>query len=152
MTANLFFFQAVGRGAHILLCMLAEGRRVDALDRFHQLFRPKADVAALIGQHEGFVHARERLVLRVFQQAGRAHGERVMNFLQQFPQIFPKAGRQRRRQKPLLDLGFIGAVEGEIQKLVLLQELVEQVGGQHERRRHGDSDPGESLCHRVLAQ
>ena len=90
---HLFFFQAVGRGAHILLCMLAEGRRVDALDRFHQLFRPKADVAALIGQHEGFVHARERLVLRVLQQAGRTYGERITDFFEKFSEVFPKAAR-----------------------------------------------------------
>src|SRR5258708_33070437 len=47
------------------------------------LFRStEQQVGVLVGQHEGLVHGSERQVLRILQQAGRTHRQRVADFCQ----------------------------------------------------------------------
>ena len=53
-------------------------------------------------------------------------------------------GGKRCRQELLLDFGVILALQGKIQQVVLANELIEDIGGQHDRRGHGDADAGES--------
>ena len=99
---HLFFFQAIRRGAHVGFGVLAEGGRIDALDGLRAA-RPGArcDLGLLVAQHEGFVHAGEGLVLRVFQQAGGAHRQRIANFFEKRLQVLDAAaagsGASRKR-------------------------------------------------------
>src|SRR3984885_4146384 len=72
--SHLFFFQAIRRGANVGLCVLAESRGIDALDRLREFVEARLQAWLLVAEHERLVDTRERLVLRVFQEARRADG------------------------------------------------------------------------------
>src|SRR5580692_5701503 len=92
---HLLFFQTIRSRSHVSLGVLAEGRGVDELDCLQQLLQTKLDVLMGIGEHEGLVHARERLILRIFQQAGRTNGKRIMNAFEEREQVLEQGNRKR---------------------------------------------------------
>ena len=101
----------------------------------------------LVAQHEGFVDAGEGLVLRVFEQAGGAHGQRIAHFLEKRFQICRcRATGKSRVQKALLDFGVVVAVQREVAEIVLGQEVVEHVRGENDRGRHRDADAGKACA------
>ena len=106
----------------------------------------------LVGEHEGFINAGEGLILRVFEQAGRADRHRIMNLRKIGPQILGQHFRKRSEKEAAFDFSVIGAMDGEIVQVVLGEELVEDVGGEHERRRDGDTNAAETAGHSVLVE
>src|ERR1019366_7795740 len=74
------------------------------------------------------------------------------NLLQEVQKVIDHGDRQWRRQKALHNLLVVGAVNGEFQQVVFAQEIVEQVGGQHQRRRHGNANAGKPAGHAALVQ
>src|ERR1017187_6105861 len=106
----------------------------------------------MVPQHEGFVHTGERLVLRILQQAGRTDRQRIAHLLQEVQELVDHGDRQGRRQKAPHDLLVVGAVNRKFQQVVFAQEIVEQVGGQHQRRRHGNANAGKPTDHAALVQ
>ena len=57
------------------------------------------------------------------------------------------AARKRR-----VDLGIVVAVNGEIEQVVVAEEAVEDLGGQHQRRRHRDANAGKAAGDSPLMQ
>ena len=99
---HLLFFQAVGRGAHIGLRMLAEGGSVHPLDRLHQLLQAHVNVGVLVGQHERLVDAGERLILRILQQARRTHRQGIAHLAARNASrsSLQRAGKRRCQEAP----------------------------------------------------
>ena len=85
---HFFLFQTVGRGPHVGFRMAAEGGGVDAPDGLAQCRQPLVGIGLLIAQHERLIHAGKRLVLRILQQAGRAHRQRMVYLGQKRFQVF----------------------------------------------------------------
>src|SRR5208337_1517282 len=149
---HLFLFQTIGRSAHVGFGMLAEGGGIDELDGLHELLQARLDAGILVGQHEGFVHAGEGLVLRVLQQAGGAHGQRIMHLLKERQQLVDEGDGQRRFEETSHDLGIIGTVNRQIKYVVLAEEAVEDFGGQHQRCRHADTNAVIAASNAALVQ
>src|SRR5207237_3282290 len=129
-----------------------EGGSVDAFDRLRELMQAHVEVRVLVGQHEGFVYTGKRQILGVLQQAGRTHRQGVTHFRQKCPEVFARRQRERCSQEAPFNLGVISAVNGEIEKVVLAEELVERIGRQHNRRRHCNLDASEATGHPVAVQ
>src|SRR5260370_24619157 len=106
----------------------------------------------MIAQHEGFIHSGKGLVLRVFEQARRAYGKRIVHLREEGFQVFLQLFREWRRQKSLHDLGVILALQGEIQQVVLGHELIEGVGCQDEGGRNCDANAWKTARDTVLAE
>jgi hypothetical protein len=98
------------------------------------------------------VDAGERLVLRVLEQAGRAHRQRKPHDLEERREIAHHGVRQRRGEEPPPDLLLVGHVDREIAQVVALEEFVEDVGADHDRGWNGDAHPLEPLGDLVLAE
>ena len=96
---HLFFFRPIWSRPHIRLRMLAEGRRINPLDRLRQPRQPRIQLRLLIAQHERLIHAREWLILRILQQTRRPHRQRPRHLIQKRRQVVLQKCRQRRRQK-----------------------------------------------------
>ena len=137
---HLFFFQAVRRGPHVSFGMLAEGGSINPFDRFHELVEADREFALLVRQHEGLVYTGERLVLRILEQAGGAHSQRVIHFAEELEQLIANGGGQGGFEKALFNFGLVRAIQREISQIVLAQKAVKHIGGQYDRGRHGHSD------------
>ena len=85
---HLFLFQTIRRGPHVGLRMAAERGCIDAPDGLAQRRQPVFWICLLVAQHECLIHAGERLVLRILQQAGRTHRQRMVYLGQERFQIF----------------------------------------------------------------
>ena len=149
---HLFFFQAIGRGAHISLGVLAEGRSVDALDRLGKFVEADLQAGLLVAQHEGLVDAGEGLVLRVFEQAGGTDGERVVHFRKKCFQTFLQRDGQRGIEEALLDLVVVVTMQREVAQIVFGEELVEQIGGDDHGGRNGNPHAGKATRDAASAQ
>ena len=106
----------------------------------------------MIAQHEGFIHTGERLVLRVFEQAGRAHGERVRDLREEHLQALLQLRGERSGQELLQNLGIVLALQGEIEQVVLRHELIERIRSQNQSGRHRDADSVKAPADAVFAQ
>ena len=135
---HLLLLQPVRRGPQVGLRVLGEGRGVDPLDRPLELFQPHRRVVVVVGQHVRFVHAGERLVLRILEQARRADGERVALLLDERREVGPRLLGERRGEDPPPQLVVVGAVHDEVAQVVLFEEAVEDVGADDDGRRHAD--------------
>src|ERR1035438_1538806 len=72
--------------------------------------------------------------------------------MQEAQELIDDGDRQWRCQEAPHDLFVVGAVNREVQQVVFAQEVVEQVRGQHQRRRHGNANAGEPVRHAALVQ
>jgi len=81
------------------------------------------------GNHlvQRLVDAGEGLVLGVFEQAGRANGQRGGHPLEVGAQIGARGLGQPRRLKALGDPGVVGFLEREVAQVVLVEELLEDI-------------------------
>ena len=125
--SHLLFFQPVRSGTYIGFRMLTKRGGVYAFDGLHQLLQADQKIRMMIGQHEGFIHASERQVLRILEQAGRTHGQRVMNLRQKSQQTVAERTRELSFHETLLDLSVVVAVNSEIEQIVFGDELIKQI-------------------------
>src|ERR1035437_6017793 len=132
--------------------MLAEGGGIHPFDRLQKLLQPQLDVGLMVPQHKGFVHPGERLVLRILQQAGGPDCQRTAHLLQEVQELIDHGDGQWCCQKTPYDLLVVGAVNRQFQQVIFAQEVVEQVGGQHQRRRQGNANARKSARHAALVQ
>ena len=149
---HLFFFQAVGCGTHVGFRVLAEGGCIDALDGLHKPLEPHRQVGMLVCQHEGFVHSRERLVLRIFKQAGGTHRQWIMHLHEKLKQLVAHGRRKSAFQKSPHDCVVVGTIEREVGEVVLGQKAIEDVGGQNDSGRNAYLHLGKQSGEAMLAQ
>src|SRR5580698_5126986 len=93
-----------------------------------------------VGQHERLVYTRERLVLRVFQQARGANGKRIMHAFEERQQVLEQRNGKRGLQKPARDFGIIFAMDGEVQQAVVVEEVIEDFRSQNQRGWYRDAN------------
>src|SRR4029077_2925266 len=149
---HFFFFQPIRRRAHVCLRVLAEGGCVHPLDRFYELLKTYRQVGIVVGEHERFVDAGEGLVLRIFQQAGGTHGQRIADFRKKFQQIVAYRRWKRRLQEALFNFAVVGTLQRKIRQVVLVDEPIENVGSQNNRGWNCHTDSGEQLLDAVFIQ
>src|SRR5512146_796913 len=106
----------------------------------------------LVGQHVGLVNAGEGLVLGVLEKARRAHGDWILNGVEEGEQVVADVGGEFCGEETPRDFVVVVALDGEVVKLVLGKEAVEDSGSEYERWRHSDADAGESLAEPVIVQ
>ena len=150
---HLLLLEPVRRRAQVVLGAARERGGVHELDRGHQLAQPLLERSGIVGQHERVVHAGERLVLRVLEQAGTAHGERPVHALEEHRQaldhLVPAAARRGSARRSSSSSAHSMA---NAEQVVAVEELVEQVGGQHHGLRHADLHAREAARHAVVVE
>ena len=80
--------------------------------------------------------------MRILQQAGGTHRQWILHRLKKRQQVLQQRNRKRSREKAACNLLVVIAVNSELEKVVIAQEAIEDLGGQHQRRRHGNADAG----------
>ncbi len=117
-----------------------------------RLRQPGLFVGVVVGQHVGLVDAGQRLVLRVLEQAGRPDGQGIADLFQVGGQAaLYLRGEGGGREAPL-DLGVVVGGHGEVAQVVLFQEVIEDVGGEHQAGRHGYLHARELVGHAEVPQ
>ena len=148
---HLLFFEAVGRRPQVGLGVAQEGRRIHPLHRLHQPRQALVVVGMPVGQHERVVHARERLVLRILEQARRPHRQRPAHLPKEHVKIchhvIGKACGEEPSQQDLV----VRAVDGDVEQVVVGEEPVEDIGANHHRRRHAHLHAGKTAVHAMQA-
>ncbi len=157
---HFFFFQAIRRRPHVGLRMAAEGGGVDAPDGLAERLQPGVliyfriclRICLLVAQHEGFIHAGERLVLRILQQTGGANRQGMAYLGQERFQVFGERLGERRGQELPMDFSVVFAMQGKVQEVVLGDELIEHIRRQDDGGRHRDANARKTAGDTALAQ
>ena len=68
---HFFLILAVARHAYVVLGSLIVGGRIDPLDGRQKFVQPSKGVRVVVREHVRLVHARERMILRIFQKTRR---------------------------------------------------------------------------------
>ena len=132
---HLLLVDDVGGGGHVGFAVGVEYRGIypfyGCCEHAVHLF-----VVVEIGYHVGRVYTGEGLVVRVFEQARRAHGDGAAHHFEEGQYVVFEAFGQGGVEKVLQDF-LVGQVgEGHLVEVVALHEFVEDVGAEYNGLGH----------------
>ncbi|HSQ60981.1 MAG TPA: hypothetical protein VLT84_11230 [Acidobacteriota bacterium] len=127
----------------------------DELDRLGQAPKAALGVVLVVGDHLRGVDARERTPQRVFQEAGGADRERLADALDEAAQVADDRGRDGGALERAGQRLVAGLRADDLPEPVLVEESIEDVGGEDREARDSDVErrmllPAPSLFQRAL--
>ena len=132
---HLLLVDDVARGSHVGLGVAVVDGGIDRLDGTRQ--HPQHLVLVFqTGYHIGGVNAGERLIVAVFQQRTRPHGNRRVCCLEECEEVGDERIGQLGMQESMENLVVGGIAEGDLVEVVLLHEAVEDIRTQDDRLRN----------------
>ncbi len=149
---HLLFLEPVGCHPDVILSAFVKCRCIHAFDRVKQFLQPDAGIRVIIRDHVGFVDTRERVVLRILQEARRPDGQRLVGDLEELRQFFEDLHRKFLCfEEPSRDLRIVRCVKRVIPQAVLVDELVEDIRCDHDGRGDKYLNAVEPVPHFVIA-
>ena len=135
---HLLLVDDIGGGRHVVLRTAVEDRGIDRLDGIGEEFHTTVFVLD-VGNHVGAVDAGKRLVMRVFEQRRGTDGDRPLDHLHEGLDVAHQAVGQMATQEDAEDIFVRRIAQSHLVELVLVHELVEDVGAEH----YGLGDTGD---------
>ena len=105
---HLLFLEPVRRRPNVGLRARRKHRRVHALDGARQLAQPYFRLGMAVRQHVRLVHAGERLILRVFEQARRSDRDRISDDVEERREVAHHRVGKLRGDEAAADLLLVG--------------------------------------------
>ena len=139
---HLFLLQPVGGAVEEIPDAGEEQRGIDLPDGPAEGLQPVARRPGAVREQQGLVHPAERQVGGVLQQAGGADRHRIPHRLGVAAEIAGRLLGEGGAVEALPQFGLALGFEGEGEEVVLLQEAVEDAGGEDHRLRHRDYRAG----------
>ena len=132
---HFLFGDNVGRGRYVSSRRSIIHRCIDALNSIAK----KAELLVFIlgaGYHIGRINPRKRLIIRIFQLRGRAHGKRLVYLPDKHPQGSHQLGGKGGRHELGKEFAVRKVGVYYILKAVLKDKTVEEIGGDGKCPRH----------------